>query len=264
MTWARLDDGFGEHPKVVGLSDAAYRLHVNAICYSARNLTDGVVPVGALRSLGKTGKSVTELTTCGLWEPGDGGYLIHDYLDYNPSREQVERERKVVSEARSAAGRKGAQVRWQTDSNGDGKTMTNGMANAWQTHGPVPDPVPLPLTPTEETIVSSSGVGTAHAPKPPRRTKAGIEVMTDSQFSELAERYGQEYVLGKLEYGRNRQDWETKHKSEYATIKRWCEQDVKDFTGEQQPFTDTTEGRRKKFLGGSLGRFIKTGDEVAG
>ena len=43
MAWLRIDDGFVEHPKVYDLSDRSFRLHVAAHCYSARNLTDGVL-----------------------------------------------------------------------------------------------------------------------------------------------------------------------------------------------------------------------------
>ena len=82
--------------------------------------------------------------------------------------------------------------------------------------------------------------------------------MTDEQFADLAGKYGSEFVRGKLEYGRNRQDWETKHKSEYLTVKRWCEQD----TGQGNPDVDALtksdpDARRRKFLGGSLGALVR-------
>jgi hypothetical protein len=67
--------------------------------------------------------------------------VIHDFLDYNPSRKAVEDKREAVSEERSKAGRIGAERRWQTD----GKPMANAMANAKQNDGPVPGPVPVPL-----------------------------------------------------------------------------------------------------------------------
>jgi hypothetical protein len=48
MTWVRLDDQFPDHPKVVNLSDRAFRLHVWGICYSARFLTDGLIQRDAI------------------------------------------------------------------------------------------------------------------------------------------------------------------------------------------------------------------------
>ncbi len=98
MTWVRLDDRFAEHPKVVGLSDAAFRLHVNALCYAARNLTDGHIPVGAIRALRGQRRTVVALITAGCWEECDDGWAIHDYLGYNPSAEAVNNGRRAAKE----------------------------------------------------------------------------------------------------------------------------------------------------------------------
>lgn len=109
MTWVKLDDGFPEHPKISELSDRAFRIHVAALCYCGRNLTDGHIPSSVVRSLtlGR-GKAVTELVTAEVWHKNGNGFVINDYLDYNPSREHVEAER----ERRREAGRKGADKRW--------------------------------------------------------------------------------------------------------------------------------------------------------
>jgi hypothetical protein len=106
-----LDDAFTDHPKVAGLSDRAFRLHVSGICYSNRHLTDGLVPASVVPRLvgGSHGKALVELIDRGMWRHVlDGAYEIHDYLDWNRSREQVLAER----ERRSKAGRKGAEARW--------------------------------------------------------------------------------------------------------------------------------------------------------
>lgn len=105
MSWVRIDDGFATHPKIAELSDRAFRAHVEALCYCAQHLTDGKVPGALARSLGK--RSVDELTGGGLWEQNGVGYVIHGYLDYNPSREQVEDERRKARERRANAGRNG-------------------------------------------------------------------------------------------------------------------------------------------------------------
>lgn len=92
MTWAKLDDSFPEHPKVVVLSDAAFRVHVTALCYCARLLTDGFVPTATVRTVKP--KILRELLA-DLWEPIEGGYIIHDYLDWNGSKASVlDRRRK--------------------------------------------------------------------------------------------------------------------------------------------------------------------------
>lgn len=92
MPWVRLDDSFAEHPKVIGLSDAAFRTHVNAICYCNRQLTDGRVP-------SVLGNGCTEeLLDAGVWERNGSGFLVHDYLDYQPSKEEVLAEREKAAE----------------------------------------------------------------------------------------------------------------------------------------------------------------------
>lgn len=113
MTWVNLDDKMPEHPKVDGLSDGAFRLHVAGICYCNRHLTDGIVTVDRLtRLIPKYKKAyLDELLARMVWiEIADSSaYEIHDYLDWNKSREEVESRRAV----RSESGKKGARSRWQ-------------------------------------------------------------------------------------------------------------------------------------------------------
>lgn len=107
MTWLRLDAAFPEHPKVVGLTDTAFRLEVTAICYSGRYLTDGHLPTAWVP--GRLRPAVPALITAGLWTPNDNGWELHDYLDWQQSRAEVEALRKQ----RSEAGRRGGRARWQ-------------------------------------------------------------------------------------------------------------------------------------------------------
>jgi hypothetical protein len=112
VTWVNLDDQFPEHPKVVALSDGAFRLHVSAIAYANRFLTDGILQAEAIgRLIPRYRKSyLDELLRRMLWvEVMPGVYEIHDYLDWNKSRAEVEKRR----EARAEGGRKGAQRRWK-------------------------------------------------------------------------------------------------------------------------------------------------------
>jgi len=108
MTYATFDDNFADHPKVAGLSDPAFRLHVAGICYAARHLTDGVLPADEVPRLVRRFKrtAVTELVKAGMWcdANGDGTYRIHDYLDWNLSRAQVLERRERA--------RKNARKRW--------------------------------------------------------------------------------------------------------------------------------------------------------
>ena len=106
MTWARFEDRFPWHRKVRALSDGAFRLHVSAICWSTEHLTDGYIPAEDLHVASDTKlplKAVAELTHRGLWEASEQGWLIHDYLIYNLSADQVKAERAAAAERQRRA-----------------------------------------------------------------------------------------------------------------------------------------------------------------
>lgn len=94
MSWLKMDDKFGDHPKVLELSDAAFRLHVRAMCFAARQETDGFLSKNSQKTLGAKPKNIQELERAGLWESSVDGHWIHDFLDYNPSREKLTAERE--------------------------------------------------------------------------------------------------------------------------------------------------------------------------
>lgn len=143
--WLRIDDHYADHPKVIGLSDGAFRLHMRAMCYSASHLTDGAIPTAWLRG---HDDEAEELVAAGLFEVTDTGVTLHDWHDHNPDARSAKERRARISAVRAEAGRRGAASRWK-DGNHD-KPMTSaqqpGMAIAtdaeWQDDGPVPVPVP--------------------------------------------------------------------------------------------------------------------------
>lgn len=125
MPWVRLDESFPEHPKVVQAGPLAGWLHVSAIAWCNRQLTDGFVPCAQLRKLvdfdgiytdmegGASGidtpdpKALADaLVSHGLWEEVEGGWQIHDFLEYQPSRESILAKRQKEHEAKSKAGRR--------------------------------------------------------------------------------------------------------------------------------------------------------------
>lgn len=157
MVWAKLHDGFPDSPKVGMLAPElrAYciELYIAAICYCNRELTDGYVPNGQIGRLADftphdfgVEPIKDELLSVGLWESADRGILVHDFLDYNYSREKVEQLRRE----RSEAGKKGAKSRWDDDDEGttDGKRHGKPMANAMAKGCPEPEPLPLSLDPS--------------------------------------------------------------------------------------------------------------------
>ena len=136
MTWVRLDDQFGEHPKIVGLSDRAFRAHVTGLLYCGRYLTDGRLPRGVL----PPARALAELVAAGLWTAnGTGEYSIHDYLEYQPTREQVEREIAQKRAAGRAGGKAAAKAR--------AKAAAKAPPQAKSKPIPIPIPIPIPHTP---------------------------------------------------------------------------------------------------------------------
>ena len=175
MSWAKLDDQFPDHPKVVGLSDSAFRLHVSAICYAARFLTDGGLPAGVAGRLGGSAALLGELVETGVWVTDGNGYRIHDYLDYNPTREDA----LAIKAARSEAGKLGAERRWRSDGKPDGKSHSKPEASGKQTGGQIdaPSPSPSPSPSSEE------------APHGKPAAPAGPPWHTDELFKRLRAAY---------------------------------------------------------------------------
>lgn len=104
-----LDQGMPENAKILGLSDAAFRLYVEMICWCARQKSDGSIPPAKLKKAGSP-KAVKELTTGlkPLFEFDGENWWIHDYLQHNRSATEID----VIKEAKSDAGNKGAHARW--------------------------------------------------------------------------------------------------------------------------------------------------------
>lgn len=132
MPFALLDDKFHSNPKILEVEDDGAGLYARALSYCADQLTDGFIPNSWARQ--SPAERLTKLVTHGLWikvkkgervsitrtrarrgrlrelavtMPSDG-YYIPDYLQENPSRNEVEEKRRKQSEG----GALGASQRW--------------------------------------------------------------------------------------------------------------------------------------------------------
>ena len=112
MAWFKVDDKLHAHPKWLALKPSARALWVTAGSWCAANLTDGIVPPHVLRTLNATKRDAAELVAAGLWWQldDDRGWLFNDWLDYQPSREQVE-ARRAEDARRKAEAREAARIR---------------------------------------------------------------------------------------------------------------------------------------------------------
>jgi hypothetical protein len=136
MAWVKLDDSMPTHPKLMAAGPVAFALDVAGICYSNRHSTDGFIATHTLPALfpglPNPRKIADRLVEVSRWREVDGGWVIHDVHDYQPTAEQ----QKELSRKRAEAGRRGgSKPASKTEANG--KQLASGALN------PVPSrPVP--------------------------------------------------------------------------------------------------------------------------
>lgn len=96
--WIRVEDEVADHPKLLAAGPVGFTVWLRSICWSARHLTNGFLPADVVPSLtaGCNGFNPEKLVALNLWEQRDGGYSIHDYLEHQPSKEAVLRERAAT------------------------------------------------------------------------------------------------------------------------------------------------------------------------
>ncbi len=93
MTYARLDDGLDGHPKVRKAGWEAFGVWCAAIVHSSAKLLDGHIDAEwfeeRLPNRRKRDDVLARLVEQRMLEPNGDGYIIHDYHDHNPSRQEV-------------------------------------------------------------------------------------------------------------------------------------------------------------------------------
>lgn len=189
MPWVRIDDGFVRHPKVAAAGPLAIALQVAALCYCNQELTDGFIPrsvaatllhwetpdpsdggyncIGVIHDRAALNgdwhaASILDWTfvaglmvQSGLWHEVPGGFQIHDFTDYQPTKAQV----IAQHEAKVAAGRAGGQASAQARASADGQASA--QAESKQKSSPTPYPIPTP----EEGDKSPSSSAKTQKPK---------------------------------------------------------------------------------------------------
>ncbi len=115
MPYLNLDDSYPDHPKIEGLTDAAYRLHGSAMFYAARFRLDGYLTAGQLRArLRWSQRTEAELVDGFLMHkpgdpcpsrhcPADDGrrYRLHDFFQWNKSRDWWDEEREKAAKRKA-------------------------------------------------------------------------------------------------------------------------------------------------------------------
>ncbi len=108
--WVRLDDDSPHHPKFRKAGIEAYALFVAGLCYCNKYLTNGIIEEDAVATLipnlteRKARELASKLTSNSVrgkepsWIQEGGHYRVHDFENYQPSREAVEAEREAARE----------------------------------------------------------------------------------------------------------------------------------------------------------------------
>lgn len=147
MAWLKLDDQIFLNRKIARCDPETKLLYIVGLTYCANQLTDGEIPEDVLPLLaGMAGidkqiakQSVSKLLDVCLWVASPFGWQIPDYLEYNPSREQVEHNRMV----RSEAGKRGGMAKpSKTEAKAKQIAKQNSKQNASKSEPPSPSPSP--------------------------------------------------------------------------------------------------------------------------
>lgn len=105
MTWTRISDDYADDCWT--LSDQAFRLHTEGLCWSNRKLLDCRIPKDDVRRFAKHPDAVTELLAVGWWTEDTDCYVIRHHAQYQRAREQVLAQQAANAEN----GRKGGRPR---------------------------------------------------------------------------------------------------------------------------------------------------------
>jgi len=110
VSWAKLDDRLHSHTKARKAGLEAMGLWVLCLSHCAAQLTDGFVDMVDIETIGgANGLALAErLVVAGLWQHVEGGFEFRDYLDHNPSAEEVraQREKYKQRQAKRRPGQK--------------------------------------------------------------------------------------------------------------------------------------------------------------
>ena len=102
MPWFKVDDTWHSHPKARRASLGAVGLWSMCGSYSMAYKTDGWVPEWFAHEFPRGKTLAAELIRIGLWfnaiRDGEPGYEFHDWLDYQQSAEEIERDRDRARE----------------------------------------------------------------------------------------------------------------------------------------------------------------------
>jgi hypothetical protein len=120
--WSKIDDAFTDHPKIFAAGDhlgkdgpaLAVALFVIGVTWSNRVHSDGYLPSAVVKRFKHCSRPLDvahALVKAKLWESADGGFKIHDFLDWNFSAREVNERREAERERKRNGARKSHGIR---------------------------------------------------------------------------------------------------------------------------------------------------------
>ena len=139
MVWAKFSDDWHDNPKMLQLPLDAVGLDSRAITWSCKNLSDGYLNLSVVKHIAgvRNWKKIADtLVAAGRWEEDNekGGYWIHDFLEFNPSYQEIEEKRASDRSRKSSQKRDHISGKFRLES----KRNPNGIR--WDSHRARPDP----------------------------------------------------------------------------------------------------------------------------
>jgi hypothetical protein len=101
MTWTKLAETFADDCETAGLSADAFRLHVEALCWTMRRVSGGRLTTRDVRRLSTsehTTAAVDELLAVGFWVAVGDGYLIRHHMEHQPEPDLIHKRRDATAE----------------------------------------------------------------------------------------------------------------------------------------------------------------------
>lgn len=137
MSWGRFDDRARENLKVRRAGTEAFALWTAAILWCCEHATDGRVPKELLpdvwRPIGESFDHAAVARVCvenRLFVDDGDAYLVHDFLEFNPSKaEQEDKKRKAAERARRHRKRKAGAVTRDATRDGTGDEQRDGTGS---------------------------------------------------------------------------------------------------------------------------------------
>lgn len=193
MSWFRLDDQGAFHEKVLAAGNEAYGAWCRAGQWSSGRRTEGFIPRATALSIAPLRiwqrlVAARGRSEHGLIEVHGDDFQMHDYLEWNPTADEVEAKRAARAEAgrrggqRSAESRRAKSTDSKPPSSGEANAQAIASANAKQNPTPSPSPSPSQEDPPEHASRVLSPAPIEAKPKQRPRTAKKPEVRIPEDF----------------------------------------------------------------------------------